>query len=285
MIVPFNTKEAQAPRIVRCSRIHRRLSGWGRLLSDTWFKMQVTHYGGKYSIERMLALEEYTRNTSLGRVLLVLFVSPLPVVVLLLGQESIPLQDPRGGWRANYGFWVRFAILQGVLGYTAVSVIKYLLDGATFSLRQMLLCSVCVGSSYTIAVMAISAHWTFPIPFVNVSVGLIWIIFFVLALRIVAGSSAFWRMMSQREQLLRLNKFCTIQILMTTFYPAYQVLFDAAKHTRFELPVILILPLVKLIMKSVLASSDTHDRFLRCSVFGHIYAKFIGYDGGGDHGH
>ncbi|KAK1943424.1 hypothetical protein P3T76_004820 [Phytophthora citrophthora] len=220
--------------------------------------MQVTHYGGKYSIERMLALKEYTRTTSLGRVLLVLFISPLPVVVLLLSQESIPLQDPRDGWRANYGFWIRFAILQGVLGYSAVNVITYLLDGAAFSLRQMIQCSIYVGSSYTVAVMVISAHWAFPIPFVNVSVGLIWIIFFVLTLRIVAGSSAFWRMMSQREQLLRLNKFCTIQILMTTFYPAYQVLFNTAKHTRYELPVILILPIVKLIMKSVLASTIVH---------------------------
>jgi hypothetical protein len=115
-----------------------RLSAWRKTLSDAWFNVQITHYGGKYSIERMLALEEYTRTTSLFRVLTVILASPLPVVVLLLAQESIPLQDPAAGWRANYGFWIRFAILQGVLGYTAVSVIKYLLYGQRVGLPAAL---------------------------------------------------------------------------------------------------------------------------------------------------
>jgi len=75
-----------------------------------WRRMQVSYYGGKYSIHRVLALDEYTRNTSLLRVLLVLYATPLPMVLLVFGQELIRLQEVNEGWSAtsDCGFAQRY---------------------------------------------------------------------------------------------------------------------------------------------------------------------------------
>ncbi|KAF1778443.1 hypothetical protein GQ600_24084 [Phytophthora cactorum] len=71
----------------------------------TWQRLQVSYYGGKYSMERVFALEAYARTTSISRVLMVCFGTPIPMVILVVLQELIPLQDPSEGWQANYGFW------------------------------------------------------------------------------------------------------------------------------------------------------------------------------------
>ncbi|POM59303.1 hypothetical protein PHPALM_31984 [Phytophthora palmivora] len=66
---------------------------WNRIVK-AWYAIQLAPYGGKYSIERMLALEEYTRKTFLFRVVLTALTPPALIIVVVLWQESIPLQSP-----------------------------------------------------------------------------------------------------------------------------------------------------------------------------------------------
>ncbi|KAG6972390.1 hypothetical protein JG688_00004019 [Phytophthora aleatoria] len=47
-------------------RQRKQLKEFTAKFTNAWFAIQITHYGGKYSIERMLALEEYTRKVSLS---------------------------------------------------------------------------------------------------------------------------------------------------------------------------------------------------------------------------
>ncbi|KAG6576195.1 uncharacterized protein IUM83_18082 [Phytophthora cinnamomi] len=92
---------------------------------------KVSYYGGKYSVHRVLALETYTRNTSLGRVLLVCVGTPLPMVALVLGQELGPLQDPKDGWSSNYGFWIRTSVLECVGIPTLTVQATYFINGCS----------------------------------------------------------------------------------------------------------------------------------------------------------
>lgn len=73
-------------------RIHGFLTAKFTKFIDRWFALQLAHYGGKYSVERMLALEEYTRNTSIDRVLLVIFGVPLLVIALVLVKKVFPFK-------------------------------------------------------------------------------------------------------------------------------------------------------------------------------------------------
>lgn len=82
-------------------RLRRFLEAQGNKLQHSWFALQLTHYGGKYSIERMLSIDEYTRNTSLIRVTLAILGAPLLIFALVIGQESVSLQNPSDGWQAN----------------------------------------------------------------------------------------------------------------------------------------------------------------------------------------
>lgn len=100
--------------VLCCGRVR---TGLARILK-LWTSLQVSYHGGKYSIERVLALDQYTRTTSLARALLVCIGTPIPMVILIFLQELLPLQDPAAGWSANYGFWVHLLMLSAVTANT-----------------------------------------------------------------------------------------------------------------------------------------------------------------------
>ncbi|GMF37479.1 unnamed protein product [Phytophthora lilii] len=116
---------------------------WTKVL-NACLAMQLTHCGGKYSIERTLALDEYIQNTSLLHVVLVAFTPPVFMLTVVVCQESIPLQDPTAGWKANYGFWVRVEILGVAIGCLVSSQFKAWLGVPGLSARQLpTFCIVC----------------------------------------------------------------------------------------------------------------------------------------------
>ncbi|ETI32485.1 hypothetical protein F443_20722 [Phytophthora nicotianae P1569] len=225
---------------------------------NAWFALQLPHFGGKYSIERMLAFEEYTRNTTIGRVLLVTIGAPLVIIALMLCQESIPLQDPGDGWKANYGFWIRAGILGAGIGYAAAIQIGFWLDAPPFSLKQIVSYCAFMGTVYVAVGMVTAELWVFPIPFFMFTLATITTSFLLAYFRIIVGSRVFQQVRSQRENLRRLNRIGSLQGFMYVAYPAYQVLFSKAHYTIYEIPVLLLLPLFRLVIKVVFASAATH---------------------------
>ncbi|OWZ03995.1 hypothetical protein PHMEG_00024182 [Phytophthora megakarya] len=224
--------------------------------------MQLSHYGGKYSIERMLSLEEYTRNTSLTRVILVSISVPLFVFLLVLCQESVPLQDPADDWKANYGFWIRVGCLGAVVGYAGASQIGVWLDIPELSVKQTMVFCILKSVGFIAVGMTAANVWVFPVPFFILSLSLVWPVILVVALRIVVGARAFQEICSRQTQLQRLNKLGTLQGFMCTAYPAYQALFKTANHTSYELPVFLLLPIFRIVMKVIFTSAASHKEDL-----------------------
>ncbi|KAG7392338.1 hypothetical protein PHYPSEUDO_000746 [Phytophthora pseudosyringae] len=214
-----------------------------------WKRLQVSYYGGKYSIERVLALDTYTRSTSVSRVLLVCIWTPMPMITLVVVQELIPLQDPSEGWRVNYGFWIRAVILAFVVGHTITGQARFLIDGVVISPGRLALLSACAAAMFTGGAAAISAYVVFPVPFFVLTLAPMFYVLLILAVRFIVGLD---EMMAHSDQLIRYIIFVCAQVTVAIVYPLYESLFRVAQGTRYQMIVILLLPVIKVALKNML---------------------------------
>ncbi|EEY62658.1 uncharacterized protein PITG_14437 [Phytophthora infestans T30-4] len=208
--------------------------------------------------ERMLALEEYTKKTPFARVILVIIGVPLFVIARVLCQESVPLQDPADGWEANYGFWVRAGLAGVGIGNAASIQIGFWLDVPPFTLNQILGYCTLMATGYIVAGMTFAKFWVFPIPFFMFSLCLVTITVILAYIRLVVGAQGFRQIMARRQQLGRLNRVGTVQAILFIVYPAYQMLFTRATRSWYEIPVLMILPIVRLALKLMLTRAAAH---------------------------
>eukprot|EP00644_Phytophthora_capsici_P005835 jgi/Phyca11/97760/e_gw1.2.704.1 len=230
---------------------------WPKLV-NVWYGLQVTHCGGKYSLERALALEQFTQKTSAARVVLLIIAPPLITLTVVLCQEAIPLQDPMAGWRVNYGFWARVAIIGAALGSLFSSLIAPWLDVPPLSQRQHIIYCACCGAALVCAGMLTAEVWVFPVPFFIISVYLPMAWVCMLLLGAVMGRRAVRRILSRRDQLRQMNNVSLLANLLCIGYPAFQVLFNRASQTIYELPVLLLLPVLKTLTKRLFAHLASH---------------------------
>ncbi|KAE9116135.1 hypothetical protein PF007_g9773 [Phytophthora fragariae] len=171
-------------------------------LLQLWQRMQLSYYGGRYSIQRVLAFDEYTRRTSLARVVFVCFVTPVPMVALVFGQELVPLQELSEGWSANYGMWLRAAVMVGIVTHALLVQGMYLIDNFVVSVRQMLQLYVIMPMIMVGLSMIMSAYLVFPIPFYMLLAPPPFYVLLVVILRVVVGARAFRQMLAHRVQFL-----------------------------------------------------------------------------------
>jgi hypothetical protein len=232
-------------------RTRLRLKAWWSQIVRAWLSIHLTSYGGKYSIERMLALDEYIRTTSLWRVLLVIFATPVPMALLVIAQELIPVQDPAEGWKANYGFWIRVLILESLVPLTLAIHGAIYIGRATLSTRQLVGFCIFVSVLSTAAQMGFTACWTFPVPFFTISLSIALFFMMAVVFRAIVGGHAFREICTHKEQLVEYSKFNTMEVVLMITYPTFQVLFQAVAHTKWEQPTMLLLPLIKLVLKHI----------------------------------
>ncbi|GMF42074.1 unnamed protein product [Phytophthora lilii] len=234
--------------------------GWVLLLTPlrAWKRLQVSYYGGKYSIERVLALETYTKTASLVRVLVVIMGTPVPMIALVVAQEIIPLQDPIEGWRANYGFWIRSLILAIVVGNTIFGQARYLIDGVDMSILRMILVSFSAASMFLICAATIAAYIIFPIPFFVLTLAPLFYVLLIISVRLIVGGKILHEMLAHSDQLIRYIIFVCAQVFVAIAYPCYESLFRAAEGSRYQMLVILLLPVLKVAVKNLLLRCTSH---------------------------
>ncbi|EGZ19508.1 hypothetical protein PHYSODRAFT_494816 [Phytophthora sojae] len=167
-----------------------------------WHGTQLAHFGGKYSIERMLALEEYSRSTSAIRVVLVIISLPLAVFTIVICQETVPLQDPKEGWKANYGFWVRVGFAGVAASYAVTTQVGIWLNVRSLSLRQFIAYSTYSGIAFNAIGITVAAVSVFPVPFFMLTISLVLALFLGVGLRVVLGGKA-WRLVCSQRRNLR----------------------------------------------------------------------------------
>ncbi|KAE9358564.1 hypothetical protein PR003_g1205 [Phytophthora rubi] len=65
-------------------------------------------------------------------------------------------------------------------------------------------------------------------------------------------------MLKHYDHIVRYLKFTAALQAMTAIYPIYQTLFHYVHKTKYELPVMLLLPIIKLVLKNVIMRTATH---------------------------
>eukprot|EP00644_Phytophthora_capsici_P013096 jgi/Phyca11/101253/e_gw1.5.616.1 len=219
-------------------------------LFRAWKRVQVTYHGGKYSIHRLLALEMYANNTPWLRVVLLCLFTPLPML--------IPLQDPTDGWKANYGFWIRDAIMAFVVNLTNLGQAPYFISDLPISKYQLVIVAACTSGAFTAIAIPIVANFRFPVPFFVMTFAPLYYVLQIVIFRVVMGGVIFRTMLARRFQLERYMAFITIQFTLVLVYPAYEALFRVAEGTSYQLPVILFLPMIKVIAKNMVLRCTKH---------------------------
>ncbi|POM70985.1 hypothetical protein PHPALM_12511 [Phytophthora palmivora] len=206
------------PALASRSQPHQGKRGWCSTLSHSWYSLQVSR-SDKLSVERLLALEEYSRSVSSARVMLVCCATPLPMVNVFLC-KTLPMIGTKT---------------------------------TAFRSAQFILLFIGQSIAYPASAMIFAELWPFPIPFMVLSIGSIYMALYLGLVCAIAGRKVLYHIAAQRDELAELSKFSFAQFGMACAYALYQVLFNAVADTCFELPTILLLPLIKLAMKNIVS--------------------------------
>ncbi|GMF21055.1 unnamed protein product [Phytophthora lilii] len=68
---------------------------------------------------------------------------------------------------------------------------------------------------------------------------------------LIVGTRVIREMIGQRGRLIQFMSFASAQFMLLFLYPAYEALFRLAEGSRYELPVILVLPILKVLVRNV----------------------------------
>ncbi|KAJ8578017.1 hypothetical protein ON010_g1189 [Phytophthora cinnamomi] len=227
-------------------------------LFRTWQQLQVSYYGGKYSIHRAFALRAYSKKPSALRALLVVVGTPLPTLLFVVVEELIPLQNPEEGWARNYGFWIRTAILVFVVGHTNSGQARYLVDAVDLSEGQVVLLCVWTTIIFIVFAVLVASQLTFPVPFFVLTMAPMFFVFLAISFCVMVGRQKVYELWTQLDQLVRYFIFVSAQVMVAFVYPLYETLFRAAQGSQYQFVVILLLPVIKLTVKNILLRCTKH---------------------------
>ncbi|KAJ0401745.1 hypothetical protein P43SY_003066 [Pythium insidiosum] len=202
----------------------------------------------RYSIEKLVIFHEYQRDAPALRVALVLLLSPLPVLVVLLVVDLLPLGDPLAGARHNTPSFLRSAFSHAMI---AVSTMLSLgaslrLSRSQLSLRRIAVIGSLVGVFGELAWLPLAFFWRYPIPFrelMNVPLFALLLAFFVWLL----ARPVVHRLLQSQESRRRLNNVLQVAGLqLGLFYAGLGVAVGFAHVSLiWQIVLVLTVPIVK----------------------------------------
>jgi len=124
-------------------------------------------YLGRYSVEKMLAFEEYQQVASRGRVFAAIVLTPVPGLLLMILLAAIPLQSPLLEASANPGFYIQSWLVYSLMTFGMMLFIRasLALPNSLYSHKQNLVISVLTAGSNELVMFGLASLWRFPIPF------------------------------------------------------------------------------------------------------------------------
>lgn len=128
-----------------------------------WHSHRLSHRG-RYSIERMQALDDYCQTGSRLRIWTVFLVLPFPPLAITILNKCIPLQNPSNGWRANLASGCVLLLDSRLYQLDSCSNQRNGVGLEPDCVADILYCFL--STSITLALeISIAASWAFPIPF------------------------------------------------------------------------------------------------------------------------
>lgn len=222
---------------------------------ELWEVSQVTHHGA-YSLERLCAFSEYAQRHSSIRVFGVCVMTIIPPMVLALLVDSIPLQDPNLGWKANGTMWIQILIRCFCMALGIALELLVTAPAASLSIKLCSLIALGTAIVYIVLTVPIIVFVAFPIPFMFFSTGGIFHVAFLLSVVIVVGPSRLRQNEDIKAQIKRFSNIMMVQLPMIVIYPALNALY-VRLDGAYRMGLILVLPVVKFVLKNLLARTAT----------------------------
>jgi hypothetical protein len=118
-----------------------------------------------YSVEKLQEFNEYCKKTTSRRLWCVICLTPFTPMLIYMTGHFVPLASPNDGWKENYAYFLRMAILSllFMLGQVLPSTI-YLPHLNASSLEIACVAIPCT-LMYLAQYIGFAAYWKFPVPF------------------------------------------------------------------------------------------------------------------------
>ncbi|POM75223.1 Hypothetical protein PHPALM_7703 [Phytophthora palmivora] len=246
-------------------------------LYDFWERLQVSHCG-QYSVERMLALDEYCQRVSITRILGVCFLFPLGPLLVVSFTEFLPLQPAENGAFANYVFWIRHTLIGIILIVCAMAQAKVWIPEMKLTMTQIVVVASGSAIVYTTLNILIADLWVFPIPFLIVAGAPLLFSIWAIASRIALGAHPLNGIQDGKLRGRRFLLLTSVHAALLGIYPVYQALFLAVDGA-LQLLVTALMPVLNLALKNLQTAWGSHLQdslpeviVFTCDVFGTIYS-------------
>ncbi|TYZ58485.1 hypothetical protein PybrP1_004190 [[Pythium] brassicae (nom. inval.)] len=216
--------------------------------------------GGRYSVELMCDLSEYCEHTPLWRVFLVFALSVLPSLGAIVSLDTIPLQDPYGGWNKNPSMWTRCVLGTFVLSMGVLMQFRGMAVSIELSMKQTIALGVAAAINTQGATLLIAMSWgVFPLPFTMIWATPVWTITIAAGIMLAIGRERIVADSEIRVQLKRYLDVANAASVYIVVFPAYSTVFQKLEGVS-QFAFILVLPVLKFflkkIMKNLVASVD-----------------------------
>ncbi|GAB9463380.1 hypothetical protein Gpo141_00000842 [Globisporangium polare] len=226
------------------------LRRFGHRLASTWELLQVELHG-KYSVERLFNLRLYSKSTSNGHALAILFLTPLPCLLAVIGTELIPLEAPEKGLSHSATFWVRVFLTTWMMNFTVLEQCRYLVPRLPMFAWQNALVSLFSGGGGTCIALGLAHMVGYPLPFLT-ALGSPGVCVLLLSAATFTWGKHFRGNPTLQTEVKNYVFVACAQLTMTYVYPAYNFAFvslSSSSQTAF----VMLLPVMKLLAKNVMS--------------------------------
>ncbi|EGZ07227.1 hypothetical protein PHYSODRAFT_340354 [Phytophthora sojae] len=206
-----------------------------RFLAKLWHATQVEMHG-THSTQRVLELTKYANETSWLRVVTILLVTPLSCLAVTVLVDILPLDDPFHGVKGNNLYFAR--------SFYTFLVITFL---ATHQFRLTL----CVLVHYGLAAVI-----GFPLPFSLMTVTPAWTTLVAISLA-VEWAKKIRETPGAGKMVYNAIKLWLCEVLLVFTYLVYYYVFTTLSK-KGKTAFALLLPVIKLVMKNIIARSVVH---------------------------
>lgn len=246
-------------------RVGSLLSRWTRIKQKLGARKDLKHalhnlhpsHKGSYSVERLQALNLYCQQASLLRVLYICLAVPAPALLVAVGTESVPLQDPAAGWKANSGAWIRLAIIGFTASVGLIVQTNEMVPMSRLPHWKVVLAASVTAVCYVTSQWALASAWVYPIPFGYILFAPVFATLVVTTFVMAIGRSTFHKNPTLALQLCKQLGIIMVQTSMVCVYPAFSALYFRL-DSMYQTALVFTLPAIKFILQTAVVWFSSH---------------------------
>ncbi|KAG7380103.1 hypothetical protein PHYPSEUDO_007767 [Phytophthora pseudosyringae] len=203
---------------------------------------------GKYSIERVYQLDQYSWHTGTLHVVATMVLTPLPCLLSVVVMEVIPLADWRLGLPHSLTFWVRGFLVVFLIAFAVLEQGRHFVPRLPMTDAQLWGSSLFTAAGTAVVTYGISSAVGFPLPF-TIACGSPQCCFFLVVCIVMFWGKFLMENAVERNRLVKYILVVTVQVAMSYVYPAYNFIFVHLSSSA-QMAFAFMLPVLKILIKN-----------------------------------